>query len=1086
MKYSFELHYAQRMRIVLALAMFFLIFDFAHALCSWKVYYPSNKTIYIQNPLLLCSPVAELQLIENTDVCLTNCHAIIRVKLNFDIQLPDFANDGYKFNFQNGNIRDWKVQIGENVCTNVDDYSTICNYTTTENGTQIPTNCTQVVSGSHQECKIQYGNFFGKKLLKGVDYYILISATKDVRDNVEWIPTFYTLDLKEWAWWNSSFQRRKQINITNSGTSNLTDYQVFLNITYDSDMQSDFKDIRFTYYNQTTSTETEIPFWIENQSNSNWAYVWVKVPFIRTSSYGNETIYIYYKNTTTVSSASNGQNTFNFFDDFEGTTLNTTKWTATGTGSYTISNSQITLVNKKYITSTNTFTNNYALRVKVKVGTDTSGFMWATFTSVAGEGGNIYLTAAIIRDSAASTYKALSGDGVGYDVLYYTTSIDTLYHTAEARRGTTNDKFKLEGESSELTGNHPTSAARYIELHAETADLVSDWVLVRKYASPEPTYSIGAEETVNVGEVDIISPTNSTYYIATVNLNYTVKGSDSSYPCWQKLDSNSFVYDGEIANNTYYNTTLSNLSSSLHSINITCYSTLLSSNFSNITYFTVVTGLNLSVQDYYNNSFLSGWSVDYSNGTTSGTLSCSSYSCILNSNAVSGSTTLTISKSGYKTNITTYTISTTQLENYIAKLIIYDNFWLKDTISNTYLQSWSMNMTNGTLQQYSTSGYYIQIAHDELLRGTVSIRAKKNGYTDNTTTITVNDTSYYNLTLNVQSVNLTLFCKDEYNNTDIYCNYALTNLTSSVYYSNVMNVSMYISTLPIGTLYINVKNDSYTERTYFLELSGNESVNLTTYILSTDKSTLYAMYVKKDAVGAPNAIITFYKFINDSYKKIGQALSDSQGSFTMYLNHVTQYRVEITYQGQTYYFLAYPVDGYTFNLPSIIEDIKYMIMKTGVTYQAGTTNKVITCNVTDPQQIINRVVLQVNKTNGDNLCSYSGNGTQTNLTCDLSSSTEIVNVVCYADILGYKWIIYKEFFDWREIPISERYDKLLISFFALGTITITLLFIHPVFAIMGLIVTLLGLQLIQFIIMPLNILLGLALVGGIIIYLVKD
>ena len=320
---SFE-HMRERI-LFLAIAVVFLTFSIspAFALCQWKIYKPSNKTIYIQDPILACSPIAELQLIENTDVCLTNCHATIRVKVNYDIMLPNFENNGYKWNFKNGKVQNYKVMLGENVCTTINDYTTNCSYTnyTSENGTIITIpNCTQVLSGSHQECKIEYRDFWGSTLKKGVDYYIRIEATKNVKENVEWIPTFYTINLNEWAWWNTSWQFRRQINIT-STSGNLTSYQVAINLTYDSDMQADFSDIRFTYYNLTSNTETEIPYWIESKVNSAWAYVWVKVPFLQNATYGNNTIYVYYGNTTPISSASNGDNVFINFADFEDGTI---------------------------------------------------------------------------------------------------------------------------------------------------------------------------------------------------------------------------------------------------------------------------------------------------------------------------------------------------------------------------------------------------------------------------------------------------------------------------------------------------------------------------------------------------------------------------------------------------------------------------------------------------------------------------------------------------------------------------------------------------------------------------------------------
>ncbi|MEM3455459.1 MAG: LamG domain-containing protein, partial [Candidatus Micrarchaeia archaeon] len=71
---------------------------------------------------------------------------------------------------------------------------------------------------------------------------------------------------REIGWWNSSFPYRKQINITSS--TPLTDYQVALNITYNSHMQLDFDDIRFV------QGGTKLPYWIEDKVDGQWAYVW--------------------------------------------------------------------------------------------------------------------------------------------------------------------------------------------------------------------------------------------------------------------------------------------------------------------------------------------------------------------------------------------------------------------------------------------------------------------------------------------------------------------------------------------------------------------------------------------------------------------------------------------------------------------------------------------------------------------------------------------------------------------------------------------------------------------------------------------
>ncbi|MCX6752377.1 MAG: DUF2341 domain-containing protein [Candidatus Nomurabacteria bacterium] len=114
------------------------------------------------------------------------------------------------------------------------------------------------------------------------------------------------------AWYNTAWGRRKAVTIDNTGNSNiLTNYQVQISVTYDSDMQADFDDIRFTDSDGTTL----IDYWLEIKTDSSSATFWVEVPIISASS--NKIIYMYYGNSS-VSSTSSGDNTFPFFDDFTG------------------------------------------------------------------------------------------------------------------------------------------------------------------------------------------------------------------------------------------------------------------------------------------------------------------------------------------------------------------------------------------------------------------------------------------------------------------------------------------------------------------------------------------------------------------------------------------------------------------------------------------------------------------------------------------------------------------------------------------------------------------------------------------------
>jgi hypothetical protein len=91
--------------------------------------------------------------------------------------------------------------------------------------------------------------------------------------------------------------RRKPITITNSHPS---DYQLKVVITYDSDMKSDFSDLRFLE----NEAAGELNYWIENYTADN-ATVWVR----RVQASGSDsTIYVYYGNPS-ASSESSWENT---------------------------------------------------------------------------------------------------------------------------------------------------------------------------------------------------------------------------------------------------------------------------------------------------------------------------------------------------------------------------------------------------------------------------------------------------------------------------------------------------------------------------------------------------------------------------------------------------------------------------------------------------------------------------------------------------------------------------------------------------------------------------------------------------------
>lgn len=111
-------------------------------------------------------------------------------------------------------------------------------------------------------------------------------------------------------WYNLSWTKRKRVPITNSDATTYTNLAVEIPVTYDSDMQTNFADLRFT----ASDGVTQLDFWRETYTASTNAVVWVEIPSLLASS--DTTIFMYYGNGL-ASDASVGTTTFAAFDDFE-------------------------------------------------------------------------------------------------------------------------------------------------------------------------------------------------------------------------------------------------------------------------------------------------------------------------------------------------------------------------------------------------------------------------------------------------------------------------------------------------------------------------------------------------------------------------------------------------------------------------------------------------------------------------------------------------------------------------------------------------------------------------------------------------
>ena len=278
--------------------------------------------------------------------------------------------------------------------------------------------------------------------------------------------------------------RRKPITITNFQP----DFQTKVTVAYDSDMKADFSDLRFL----DPVTNQELPYWIENRVDRSTATVWVKTKV-------SSTIYLYYGNAT-ASSVENAAATFEFFDGFSGTVIDTNIWTVTNGTGFSVSNGLLHGTNTSgRLTSKTTFSTGVVLEIK------------ANTTSIASGGqmiGGFYLSPSNSigwLNYPANAYYYY--DGVWVNKADQTPAANLIY-TLSTKNPTRVDLQIYNQDTSAVYWNIPdvyksvvnepiVLGTRYDDVNGYLDQAYAtdwDWVRTRKYANPEPTTAVGTEE----------------------------------------------------------------------------------------------------------------------------------------------------------------------------------------------------------------------------------------------------------------------------------------------------------------------------------------------------------------------------------------------------------------------------------------------------------------------------------------------------------------------------------------------------------------------------------------------------------------
>ncbi len=312
------------------------------------------------------------------------------------------------------------------------------------------------------------------------------------------------------SWWNYSWKYRIPITIQENSGNTLTDYQVQLVIDTASlisqgKLRSDCGDLRFTYL-YSNGTEVEIPYWIESGCNTANTIIWIKVPEIPAS--GTATVYMYYGNPSATSESNKSQVFVHWVGD----------------------------INKYcYITTT-------GAQCSVTFTTADLGYPGYIFVDV-------YMDLFLRGDldyGGATAQDGVCTDSYEWVVIYRNGicvgTYSTGYQDCTWRRPANWPKwfYHVDQEAIDLgmTANfgpevsfNPGGCFGYGD-----ADFHILEAYLRKYVSPEPSYTLGPEELVCIPILTLEQPVNNSA-LGSDNLNIKVSISHLGY-CSKNWEAN--------------------------------------------------------------------------------------------------------------------------------------------------------------------------------------------------------------------------------------------------------------------------------------------------------------------------------------------------------------------------------------------------------------------------------------------------------------------------------------------------------------------------------------------------------------------
>jgi len=460
----------------------------------------------------------EYQILDNTDQCLIDCYTIFRIRFKERVEFSkDYTfRENFTFSRKVPGLKSYGLDILETHWKKI-------NKTTYGNCTGNYTdNVTGNITFYTYRCPIGYTTErkyytkwapFSRETFKPTLnrwYYFRLWGKKKPRlrrNNIEVSLLLGTRIVFD-PWWNSSWSYKQPINISVSSGSTEQNYSVRLelnssnvgtNFNWTNEcVNSNSSRIRFV-----NSTENgELDFWVKSCSVSGENMtVWVEVDQNITTS--NYTIYMYYGNIQ-ATSKTNGTNTFTIFDSYEYTDSPSNHgWTVHGTGTIETTSDKSLFENRSLHISTVVGQDAYIHRTDVSG--CSSAIMWMYDKMDSGTNREELV---LVFDDNTNTVQ--NGLVESHYMNTYTYRFSGTWYDSGISRSVGWHKFETKWNGSyykvyiddQYIATSPSGYGSPVRIDIAdywtggSAEYWVDGVIYRKYHDPEPTYSIGAEESL--------------------------------------------------------------------------------------------------------------------------------------------------------------------------------------------------------------------------------------------------------------------------------------------------------------------------------------------------------------------------------------------------------------------------------------------------------------------------------------------------------------------------------------------------------------------------------------------------------------